>query len=246
MRYFAEIAYNGANYNGWQVQPNAPSVQATIEDALSTILNTPTQIVGCGRTDTGVHAKNYYAHFDFEGAFPLAFLNRVNKYLPKDIVIYDFKSVANDAHARFDAYARSYEYHIVTSKNPFEIKTSWDFYAAKTLDIVQLQAAAALLLQYNAFAPFCKTHSDAKTMICEVTQSKWEIKDDRLIFHITANRFLRGMVRLIVGMCINVSLGKLTLEQVKQALDTQSKLPKSYSVPPNGLFLTNIKYPYPL
>lgn len=243
MRYVAHIAYNGSNYNGWQIQPNADSVQSTIEQAISTILNTAIKITGCGRTDTGVHAKSYYFHFDFKGDLPQAFTNRINKFLPKDIVVYRLIPVSAKAHARFDAFSRSYEYHVVLDKNPFEIETAWAFYSARKLDLPKMQAAAQLLLNYKEFIPFCKTNSDAKTMKCDLTCAEWKLFDDRLVFYISANRFLRGMVRLIVGMCINVGLEKLTIESVQKALDSQSMLPKSYSVPSNGLFLTKILYP---
>ena len=242
MRYFIHLAYKGTNYNGWQIQPNAPSVQATIQDALSTILGQSIEIVGCGRTDTGVHAKEYYAHFDFEGVFPKAFLQRINKFLPKDIVFYSIKKVGDEAHARFDAYHRAYEYHIVFDKNPFEIETAWNYYKARELDLAKMQAAVKLLLNYSEFAPFCKTNHQANTLICILKKSEWEVREDRLIYHIAANRFLRGMVRLIVGMCINIGIHKVTIEDLKQAMDSQTMMKKSYSVPPNGLYLTDIRY----
>lgn len=244
MRYFAELAYNGTNYNGWQKQPNAPSVQATIENAFSTILGTGIEVTGCGRTDTGVHASQYFLHFDFDQAFPFKFLNRVNKFLPPDIVIRNIFEVKADTHARFDAVSRSYEYHLGFEKNPFEIKTSWFYpYAAKP-DFELVQSAARLITEFEEFFPLCKTHTDAKTMACKLTRSEW-ILDEKTggwVYHISANRFLRGMVRLIVGMCINVGLESLTLESVRESLIRQMPLEKSWSVPPHGLFLTKIKY----
>ncbi|TXB66314.1 tRNA pseudouridine(38-40) synthase TruA [Phaeodactylibacter luteus] len=246
MRYFAELAYNGANYFGWQNQPRQVSVQQTLEDALSTILNTSIAVTGCGRTDTGVHAKQYFLHFDFEGEWPRGFLSRINKYLPPDIAIYRFIQVPEGAHARFDATHRAYEYHIDFRKNPFAKGTRLFYPHGQHLEHGALQEAASLLLQYEAFLPFCKTHSDAKTMRCDLRRAEWAFAPDgqAAVFHIAADRFLRGMVRLIVGMCLNVGRGKLPLQDVRQAMEQQVRLPKSLSVPPDGLYLTDIRYPY--
>lgn len=244
MRYFVRLAYRGTNYNGWQVQPNAPSVQAVIEKAFSTILNTPIDVVGCGRTDTGVHAESYTLHFEYDKEFPKHFLSRMNKFLPKDIVIYDIYEVAEDMHARFSATERSYVYHINCVKNPFRQDIAWHYPFAQKLDKTAMTKAANLLLEYKEFTPFCKTNSDAKTMLCDMRRAEWIFveEENRMEFHVTANRFLRGMIRLIVGMSVNVGLGKLSVEDVKRALDTQTLLKKSYSVPPQGLFLRGIKY----
>jgi tRNA pseudouridine38-40 synthase len=233
MRYFTELAYNGSQYSGWQIQPNSLSVQARIQQAFSTIL------------DAGVHASQYFAHFDFDGTFPKSFLQRVNKLLPEEIVIYKIFEVAPDAHARFDAFQRSYEYHLTFVKNPFQTQTTYFYPFAQKPDFDKMQAAAQLLLQFPAFQPFCKSNHDAKTLLCNLTRSEWQqLDENRLVFHITSNRFLRGMVRLIVGMCLNVGLEKVTLEEVKTALEQQILLKKSWSVPPEGLFLTEVKYPY--
>jgi tRNA pseudouridine38-40 synthase len=246
MRYFAELAYNGAAYYGWQKQPGQASVQTTLEEAFSLILNTPIEVTGCGRTDTGVHAHQYFMHFDFEGAFPQGFINRMNKYLPKDIALYQIMEVAPDAHARFDANSRSYEYHLEFRKNPFTTSTAYHFPFAEQIDRHQLQQAAALLLDYTDFFPFCKTNTDVKTMKCQLSRCEWIFDDARhqMVFHISANRFLRGMVRLIVGMCLNVGIGKTSLEEVRSAMDQQKRLKQSWSVPPQGLFLTDIRYPF--
>lgn len=244
MRYFAELAYNGANYYGWQKQPEQISVQATLEEAFSTILGDAIEVTGCGRTDTGVHAKQYFMHFDFEGNFPKAFVRRINKFLPPDLVIYRIFEVAPDAHARFDACHRAYEYHLGFQKNPFAQDTYYHFPFGHQIDLELLQPAASLLLNYDEFFPFCKTRTDVKTMECELKSALWEVDYEReyLVFHIAADRFLRGMVRLIVGMCLNVALGKIELEEVKQAMENQERLKKSWSVPPQGLFLTDIRY----
>lgn len=245
MRYFTELAYNGSQYSGWQIQPNSLSVQARIQQAFSTILGAEIEFVGCGRTDAGVHASQYFAHFDFDGTFPKSFLQRVNKLLPEEIVIYKIFEVAPDAHARFDAFQRSYEYHLTFVKNPFQTQTTYFYPFAQKPDFDKMQAAAQLLLQFPAFQPFCKSNHDAKTLLCNLTRSEWQqLDENRLVFHITSNRFLRGMVRLIVGMCLNVGLEKVTLEEVKTALEQQILLKKSWSVPPEGLFLTEVKYPY--
>lgn len=246
MRYFARLAYNGTAYFGWQKQPQQLSVQEQIESALSTVFNTQTEIVGCGRTDTGVHAREYFIHFDSPYILPEGFVRRINKLLPKDIAFYKFYAVHGDAHARFDATSRSYSYFIDLKKNPFDFNTSYFFPFGDQIDPISLQQAASVILDYEDFFPFCKTDSDAKTMKCSVRQSEWTFlpEQQRMVYHITANRFLRGMVRLIVGMCLNVSMDKLSIKEVREALDNQTRLNKSWSVPPEGLFLTQIKYPY--
>lgn len=245
MRYFAELAYNGTNYSGWQRQPNNMTVQEQIETSMALIARQPVEIMGCGRTDSGVHASQYFIHFDFEGELPNAFMLRLNRVLPKDIAFRRIFEVASDAHTRFDAYSRSYEYHMDFRKNPFLQKTIYFYNLAEKPDFDKMQEAAALLLEYKEFGTFCKANHDAKTMICEMTRSEWEKIDEyHWVYHVTANRFLRGMVRLIVGMCLNVGRGKNTLEDVRKALDEQVQLKKSLSVNAEGLFLTNIKYPF--
>lgn len=246
MRYFLQLSYRGTQYNGWQIQPGVPTVQQTINNGLSTILRSEIEITGCGRTDSGVHARDYIAHFDFDGKLQHDFLKRINKYLPDDIAIFNSYEVALNSHARFDATHRAYEYHIVFSKNPFDIDTAYFYPFKKTIDFEKLQAAAALLLDYEEFFPFCKTNTEVNTMRCDLVRSEWELGSDRIIFHIAANRFLRGMVRLIVGMCLNVASGRISLDAVKKSMDKQNRLPRPLSVPPQGLFLTDIRYPYEL
>ena len=244
MRYFVELAYNGTAYSGWQRQPNAFTVQQCIEETISKILRTKIIVTGCGRTDTGVHASQYYLHFDCENELPEGFVKRANKVLPPDIVLYHLYEMDAAAHARFNATKRSYVYHLVAHKTPFRTEIAYAYPFFKKLNFDQLNAAASLLLDYAAFAPFCKTNSDAKTMDCQLFNSNWIFNEnqDALEYHISANRFLRGMVRLIVGMQLNVGLGKVSLDQVKEALDNQTPLPKSYSVPPQGLFLSEVVY----
>lgn len=245
VRYFAELAYNGAEYFGWQRQPNGNTVQETIENALSTILNVPTAVTGCGRTDTGVHASQYFLHFDFDGSMPANFLFRLNRFLPADITFRRIFEVHSEAHARFDATRRGYCYYLSFRKDPFHINTRYHYPMGIRLNIPAMQQAANLLLEFEEFFPFCKTGHDAKTMKCQLYRSEWVYHEQKgeLHFHISANRFLRGMVRLIVGMSVNVGLQKLTLEEVTTALQNQNRLSQSLSVSPAGLFLTEVAYP---
>jgi tRNA pseudouridine38-40 synthase len=246
MRYFITLSYCGARFNGWQIQPDAPSVQETLEQACSTILRQPISITGCGRTDTGVHARYYVAHFDAEGELPERFLTGLNSILSDDIAVYGIRAMHPEAHARFDAYERSYVYHISLRKNPFATETAWYSPLNKYLQVDKMQEVADLLPLYNEFFPFCKTHSGVDSYACELKTARWELLEAEhlLLFHITANRFLRGMVRLIVGACVQVSAGQIQLQEVQSALDEQKSLKKSLSVPPQGLFLTEVRYPY--
>ncbi len=245
MRFFAEMAYRGTSYHGWQKQNNAPSIQQAVEYAFSTIIGVE-EVVGCGRTDTGVHASQYFIHFDHDGNFPKNFLVRLNKMLDNSIVIRRIIKVHDQAHARFDAIERSYTYLVIGKKDPFRYDTAWHFPFFNKLDFDLLQQAAILLLDYEEFAPFCKSNSDARTVVCKLSRCEWQIDlpNSALQFHISANRFLRGMVRLVVGMCLNVALGKLSLSEVKTSLDRQILLQKSWSVPAHGLFLTSVRYPF--
>lgn len=248
MRYFLTLAYNGARYAGWQRQSNAMSVQETLEQALATILGQITPVTGCGRTDTGVHARYYVAHLDTEKALPRGFLNGLNSLLPSDIAVYTVAPVANDAHARFDAYERSYAYCIMLRKDPFAAETHWIYPQGARLDLEKMRAVAALLPEFSAFFPFCKTHSGVDHYDCSVRRSEWQADPEhhRLVYRISANRFLRGMVRLIVGACIQAGKGQLAVDDVRQALEHQTTLKKNLSVPPQGLSLTDVKYPYPI
>ena len=245
-RFFAELAYNGSAYVGWQKQPGQSSVQGTIENALSTILNQPIEVLGCGRTDTGVHAKYFVLHFDYDGSFPHGFIRRLNKFLPPDICIYRISPVADQAHARFDATRRAYRYYITKEKDPFRQHTAYHFPFYDDLNPDLLQESAQLIRQYDHFFPFCKTNSDAKTMRCRIDACSWSTlpSQKELVFYISADRFLRGMVRLIVGMSLELAIGKTSLESVRKALDQQSRLERSWSVPPDGLFLTEVHYEY--
>ncbi len=246
MRYFLTLAYCGTRYCGWQVQPNGPSVQATLKKALQTILTQPIEITGCGRTDAGVHARYYVVHFDAEGALPPSLLHRLISLLPDDVAVYSIQAMPAGSHARYDAFERSYEYHISLRKDPFTTETAWFFPQSDRLNLEKMQAVADLFANYSAFFPFCKTHSGVEKYNCQLYRATWihDTEQQQLVFHISANRFLRGMVRLMVGACLRVGLGKLDISDVKTALDNQQPLQNSLSVPPQGLYLVDIKYPY--
>jgi tRNA pseudouridine38-40 synthase len=242
-RFFIHIAYNGTRYHGWQSQPNAVTVQATIEKALSTLLQTPTAIIGAGRTDAGVHAKEMYAHLDIEVYFERkGLVNKLNSLLPKDIMIYDILPVHNEAHARFDATSRSYEYKIHTYKDIFTDDMSWQF--DLPLDIEKMNEAAKILLEYNDFQCFSKTHTDVHTFNCIISQAHWEKNEQSYIFHITADRFLRNMVRAIVGTLIQIGLGKKEVVEMHDIIQSKNRSRAGFSVPAKGLYLTEIVYPY--
>ena len=244
MRYFIELAYNGTAYSGWQIQATAPSVQETIEQAFSMIFRQKIELTGCGRTDARVHASFYVAHTEILGELPAFFISRLNKVLPQDIVIYKVYPVAEDQHARFNAVYRAYEYHITFQKDPFRPNEVYYYPFPNKLDVDKLNTAARLISEYSEFYPFCKSNHDAKTLRCTIFRSEWVISPDGkgLIYHIAANRFLRGMVRLIVGMCIHVATGKISLEKVKYALDKQIRLEKDQSAPAAGLYLSEVRY----
>jgi tRNA pseudouridine38-40 synthase len=246
MRYFLRLSYLGTDYFGWQRQPHQMSVQEKIETILSLILNEPIEVTGCGRTDTGVHAKDYIAHFDTEKKIPPTFLKGCNSRLPDDIVLHTLHEVHADAHARYDAYERSYEYRIGFGKDPFNYKTVWYYPFGIKVDFEKLQETAALFPKFKEFFPFCKSDNGMDVYNCELKMAHWEKEDNtgQWVYNVTANRFLRGMIRLQVGACLQVATGKLTLSQVENALIHQTLLPKSLSVPPQGLCLFTIKYPY--
>lgn len=243
MRYFIEFAYNGKNYFGFQSQPNAISVQETLNKALSTLLQQPIEIIGAGRTDSGVHAKQMFAHFDTLEILDVPnLIQRLNSFLPQDIVIYTFYLVADDAHARFDASARTYEYHIHTFKNAFNHEGSW--YVHQQLNVDKMNDAARMLLEYEDFECFSKVHTDVKTFICKITEAYWSQENTNLKFTITADRFLRNMVRAIVGTLINVGLEKTSLSDFRKIIESKSRSQAGFSVPAHGLYLVKVTYPY--
>jgi tRNA pseudouridine38-40 synthase len=249
VRYFLKLAYRGEPFHGWQIQPNAVSVQECIEKALSIYLRATTPIVGAGRTDTGVNASMMMAHFDT--AEPIANIpgavRALCSLLGKDIVIYDIIPVADDAHARFDATSRTYHYYTYSGRSPFLYNLAWQEPAAG-LDFDMMNRAAAMLLDVDDFTSFAKLHSDAKTNICRVTRAEWveTVPGDasRHTFVITADRFLRNMVRAVVGTLVDVGRGKLTLDDFRRVIDSRDRCAAGTSMPPHPLFLHDITYPY--
>lgn len=242
-RYFIRLSFRGASFHGWQSQPNAVSVQSVVENALHTVLRTETPIVGAGRTDAGVNAKTMFAHFDLEGDLPNKerLLISLNRLVGKDIAIHDIYQVPNDAHARFDATERTYKYFVSFEKNPFLYHLSW--FCPSPLDISKMNEAAQLFLNTNDFTSFAKLHSDAKTNICDVRHACWTMEQDNLaVFTISADRFLRNMVRAIVGTLVDVGRGKITPEDVKKIIDSKNRCSAGQSMPGEALFLWDVKY----
>lgn len=243
MRYFIELAYKGTNYHGWQYQPDADSVQETINKALSLLLKTPIDIVGAGRTDTGVHARQMYAHFDFDSEIDTPqLIHKLNSFLPKDIVIFRIFKVDDEAHARFDATKRTYEYHMHTRKDAFENDGSYQFHLP--LDIDAMNEACKLLFKYTDFECFSKTHTDVHTFNCQIFEANWKQNGTKLVFTIAADRFLRNMVRAIVGTMINIGTGKITLSDLEKIIESKDRGQAGFSVPAHGLYLTKIEYNY--
>ncbi|MGL4292568.1 MAG: tRNA pseudouridine(38-40) synthase TruA [Bacteroidales bacterium] len=243
-RYFIYLAYNGSAYHGWQVQPNAMSVQQRIEDTLSLILRNPTPIVGAGRTDTGVHASQMVAHFDLEEplADPAQLADRLNRVLPKDIVIYRIVPVTAEAHARFSATSRTYKYYVTNRKDPFmgdlRCRVRGEF------DVELMNQAADILFEYIDFTSFSRLHTDVKTNDCKIMYARWEKGDNGdMVFTIKADRFLRNMVRAIVGTLLQVGRGKLTLADFRRIIEQQDRCKAGDSAVGQALFLVDIEYP---
>lgn len=240
-----KLAYRGANFHGWQSQPNAVSVQSTIEDALTTIMRTPIKITGAGRTDTGVNARMMIAHFDVEQPLPSpdGLVKALNSLVGKDIAIYSISPVHDDAHARFDATSRTYHYYVHTDKSPFLYPLSWQ--APVNLNFELMNKAAEILLGIDDFTSFAKLHTDVKTNICNVTYAKWEqISENQWMFVITADRFLRNMVRAVVGTLVDVGRGKITIQQFADIISAKDRCAAGTSMPAQALFLWDVTYPY--
>ncbi len=243
MRYFIELSYNGKYFHGWQKQPNAISVQEVLENALSKLLQCEMKITGAGRTDAGVHAKQLFAHFDTENHLDVLHLkNRVNAFISDDINILHIKEVTNEAHARFDASSRSYEYHIYLGRDPFSTDFTWQLHHKK-IDVSKMNEASELLLKYTNFKCFSKSKTDVYTYDCNISKAEWILNDRDLIFYITANRFLRNMVRAIVGTLYEVGIGKMSLKEFIGVIESQDRTKAGISVPAKGLFLTKVAYP---
>ncbi len=241
MRYFLEIAYLGTNYCGWQVQPNKVSVQSTIDDAISTIFNVKLHCSGCGRTDSGVHASQFFLHFDCEKAIPKNFDYRINKILPKDIVVERIFECG--LHARYDATYRAYDYFIHFRKNPF-LKDQSYFFPFLPLDYEAMKTAFDSLQNYRDFKPFEKANNDSKTSLCRIYKTDMDIdlEAGKIRIHIAANRFLRGMIRRVVGTLLVVGQHKISLEEFKQVMDNTGQFSLNIAAPAEGLFLSEVRY----
>ncbi len=241
-RYFITFAYDGTAYHGWQIQPNGNSVQEELQKALSTILRENIEVVGAGRTDAGVHARRMTAHFETEADFDCAQLAyKLNRLVPRDIAVYDVYPVDADMHARFSATLRTYHYYIHTRKNPFLRHYSCELHYQLDFDL--MNQAAARLLAVDDFGAFCKAHADVKTTLCNVTEAVWvRDSDDAWHFRISANRFLRNMVRAVVGTLIEVGRHRMTLQQFDDVVASGSRSNAGESMPGNALFLEDVKY----
>lgn len=239
-----EIAYNGTPYSGWQVQPNAPTIQEHINKALTLITREEIYVVGCGRTDAKVHAKKYFLHFDMKGEPQENLLFKLNRYLGEDIAVRRIMPMHENAHSRYDATARTYNYHIHLREDPFLQGLSYFYF--KPVDIELMQRACGLLLEYKDFAPLSKFNADNKTTFCDIMDAAWEYDEEnqRLMFRITANRFLWNMVRLTVGAMLMIGEGKISLEEFDKTMREAGTFKYIRAAPPQGLYLVDIKYPY--
>jgi tRNA pseudouridine38-40 synthase len=242
VRYFIQFSYFGKNYHGWQNQPNALTVQQALEQALSKLLKTSVDLVGAGRTDAGVHAREMFSHFDIgEIADIENLIYRLNAFLPEDIAVKKIFEVPEKAHARFDAIERTYEYWITQDKNPFLIDFAYFFKYG--LNLEKMNEAAQILLLHHDFECFSKSNTEVKTYLCTIESAFWQRSGDRLVFTISADRFLRNMVRAIVGTLLQVGQGKIDLQDVKTILKSKDRSKAGPSVPAKGLYLTKITYP---
>ena len=251
-RYFIEIAYNGTAYHGWQIQPNAMTVQECLDKALSTYFRQPVATLGCGRTDAGVHAKEFYAHFDLEQSvsdessskplIPESSVAGINSLLPYDISAKRIFKVADDAHARFDATERAYQYHLHFHKDPFKLGRSWLYKG--TLNVAAMNEAARILLTYTDFSCFSKSNTQTFTNNCKISEAYFQETDDALVFTIKADRFLRNMVRAIVGTLVRIGKSEISSDQFKEIIESKNRSNAGQSVPACGLYLTRVVYPY--
>ena len=242
MRYFVTLSYDGTRYHGWQIQPNGDSIQERLQGALYTLLRAEISVTGAGRTDAGVHARMMVAHFDYEEALDGQQLcYKLNRLLPYDIAVQKVEQVADDLHARFSATSRTYHYYIHTVKDPFSRAYSCELHYP--LDFKKMNEAAAMLLNYEDFGAFCKSGADVKTTLCQVTAAEWhQTSPSTWYFEITANRFLRNMVRAVVGTLVDVGRGRLSLEEFQKVIEGKRRTEAGESMPGNALFLEDIKY----
>jgi tRNA pseudouridine38-40 synthase len=246
-RYFIVLQYNGKNYQGWQIQPNGPTIQAEINEKLSILLKESVETTGAGRTDTGVHANFFVAHFDLTQNINDSLekiIYKLNRFLPNDIRVIKILPVDNNAHARFDAISRSYYYYISAKKEVFKNDFVWQFFYK--LDIDLMNQGSEILKEYRDFTSFSKLETEVKTNFCNIMSAEWKVQDDTLMFAITADRFLRNMVRAIVGTMVNLGRHKINLDQFRQIIEAKDRSQAGESVPAQGLFLWNIIYPYEL
>jgi len=242
-RYFVKLSYKGTKYHGWQIQPNAVTIQEILQKAFSLILKEDIEITGAGRTDTGVHALNYIAHFRANKHIPdiSKLIFRLNSFLDKDIAIHEIFKVNETLHARFSAISRTYEYRIHQKKNPFLTETS--LYIYDKLDFDKMNRFAKILFEYNDFTSFSKLHTDTKTNICKIIQAEWVQRNEQYVFIIEADRFLRNMVRAITGTLLDAGKNKITEQEFRKIIESKNRNSAGASVPAHGLFLTEIKYP---
>lgn len=242
MRYFITLSYDGTRFHGWQIQPNGTTVQEELQKALSVLLRQDVSVTGAGRTDTGVHARMMVAHFDIDSEIDgVQLAYKLNKFLPSDIAIQKIEQVADDMHARFSATSRTYHYYIHTAKSPFLRHYSCELHYP--LDFPKMNEAARQLLEYDDFGAFCKAHADVKTTLCKVTKAEWhQTSADTWYFEITANRFLRNMVRAVVGTLIEVGRGRLSLDDFRRVVEGKRRTEAGESMPGNALFLERIEY----
>ncbi len=245
-RYFVKLSYDGTNYSGWQIQPNAHTVQAELQNNLTKLNGgEPIKIMGCGRTDSGVHARNFYMHMDYSPIEDIDhFIFKLNHMLPEDIVIHDIYEVSPKSHSRFDAIERTYKYNINTEKSPFERYHSYHFY--EKLNIEKMNEAAAILLKHEDFEAFSKVKTAVNTFNCDIQKAVWVKNDQGLEFTIKANRFLRNMVRAVVGTLLEVGTGRITIAEFEEIILSKSRAKAGKSVPARGLCLTDVKYPFNL
>lgn len=242
IRYFLEISFDGTAYHGWQKQKNGISVQQIMEEKLSLKLKNPIEVIGCGRTDTGVHARQFYLHFDLNEKIVLDdFLFKLNRFLPHDIAAHSIHIVKSDANARFSALERSYNYYIQTQKSPFNRNYSYDF--TSVLDLDRMNNACKILMKNEDFTSFSKLHGGQKNNLCRLTECKWQKNRHQLIFTISANRFTRNMVRAIVGTMIEVGKGNLSVKELTNIIESRNRCMAGESVEAKGLFLEKITYP---
>lgn len=244
-RYFIRLSYIGTNYHGWQIQPGSISVQEVLQEALGKLLGNNISVIGAGRTDTGVHARCFYAHFDTlhsaEEIKKKQICYKMNRMLPTDISINEVWAVKENAHARFDAFSRTYHYYICTRKDPYKAETAWLY--ERKLDVNAMQTSAKILFKHTNFASFSRSNTQVKTFDCTIMKAEWHQEERIITFEIEANRFLRNMVRALVGTMVDVGLGKLTPEAFERIILSQDRRNAGYSAPARGLHLHEIEYP---